>query len=68
VASLIAYVGLHVALLALCAAYLGARVWRGLVTPRQRATFDNVALLWWCGCVQGVVVALLPHVVAGAMG
>jgi cytochrome c oxidase subunit I+III len=38
-----------------------ARVWSGLVTTRQRSTFDNIALLWWGGCAQGVIVALLPH-------
>jgi cytochrome c oxidase subunit I+III len=61
IAGLLSYLGFHVALLALCAPYLGARLWRGWVTPRQRATFDNVALLWWGSCLQGVIVAVLPH-------
>ncbi|NML16579.1 cbb3-type cytochrome c oxidase subunit I [Azohydromonas caseinilytica] len=64
VAGLLGYQGFHMALMALCAAYLAARLWRRLVTPRQRATWDNVALLWWGGCAQGVVVALLPHAAA----
>ena len=67
IASLLSYQGLHVVLIVVTAAYLVARIGAGLVTPRQRATFDNVALLWWGGCAQGVVVALLPHVVAAAM-
>ena len=59
IAALLAYLGFHVVLLALCFAHLGARVWQGLATTRQRATFDNIALLWWGSCVQGVIVALL---------
>jgi cytochrome c oxidase subunit I+III len=61
VAGLLAYLGFHVAVQAIAAAYLMARVWSGLVTTRQRSTFDNIALLWWGGCAQGVIVALLPH-------
>ena len=67
IAALLAYLGLHAVLLAICAAHLGARLWQRLVTTRQRATFDNVALLWWGSCAQGVVVAVLPHAVAAAM-
>jgi cytochrome c oxidase subunit I+III len=68
VAALVAYVGLHVALVALFGAYLLARAWAGLLTPRQRATFDNSLLLWACACAQGVAAALLPTIVAWAMG
>ena len=64
IAGLLAYLGLHLAILAVAAPYLGARLWQRLVTPRARATFDNIALLWWGTCAQGVIVALLPHAVS----
>jgi len=64
VAALLSYVGLHAVLVVLFAGYLAARAGSQLLTSRQRASFDNCALLWWCGCAQGVVVALLPHAVA----
>jgi cytochrome c oxidase subunit I+III len=64
IAGLLGYLGFHLAVLAVAAPYLGARLWHRLVTPRARATFDNIALLWWGTCAQGVIVALLPHVVA----
>jgi cytochrome c oxidase subunit I+III len=51
----------------LLAGFLGVRIWRGEVAPHQRATFDNTALLWWGGCLQGVIVALLPHAIAGVL-
>ena len=64
VAALLSYVGLHTALIVLFAAYLAARAAKGLLTPRQRASFDNCALLWWSACLQGGMVVLLPHAVA----
>ena len=67
IAGLLAYLGLHLAILAVAAPYLGARLWQRLVTPHARATYDNIALLWWGTCAQGVIVALLPHVVAASM-
>ncbi|MGZ8260393.1 MAG: cbb3-type cytochrome c oxidase subunit I, partial [Caldimonas sp.] len=67
VAALLSYQGLHVVILVLVAIYLAARAWRGLLTPGQRATFDNAALLWHGACAQGVVVALLPHVVVAIL-
>jgi len=66
-AALLAYLGFHVAVVLVAAAYLGARIWHGEVTPRQRATFDNIALLWWGSCVQGVIVALLPYALVALM-
>ena len=66
-AAVLSYAGFHVVLLVLAAGFLGARIVCGLVTPRQRATLDNVTLLWWCGCVQGIVAALLGPVVAAFM-
>ena len=67
IAALVGYVGFRVVVVLLAAAFLGARVWCGLVTARQRASFDNTALLWWGCCVQGAAVALLPHAVAAFM-
>jgi len=67
VAALLSYVGLHAVLIVLFAGYLVGRAGAGLLTPRQRASFDNCALLWWCGCAQGVLVAVLPHATAWAM-
>jgi hypothetical protein len=34
---------------------------------RQRATYDNSMLLWGRACVEGVVVAALPMLIAGWM-
>ena len=68
VAALLGYQGFHLAVMAILAAVLVTRVAQGLVTPRQRATRDNVALLWHGACAQGVVVALLPHATAWVMG
>jgi cytochrome c oxidase subunit I+III len=66
-AAVVSYLGFHVVLLVLAAGYLAARVWQGLATPWQVATHDNIALLWWGTCVQGIAVALLPQLVAAAM-
>jgi cytochrome c oxidase subunit I+III len=67
IAAVAGYTGFHAVLLLVCAVYLGARIGSGLVTPRQRATYDNIALLWWGGCVQGVLAAWMPHAVAAWM-
>jgi cytochrome c oxidase subunit I+III len=66
-AALLGYQGFHLALMGLLAGFLGVRIWRGEVGPHQRASFDNTALLWWGGCLQGVIVALLPHAIAGVL-
>jgi cytochrome c oxidase subunit I+III len=65
VAALLGYHGWRIALLTVAAAYLAVRIWQGLVTPRQRATFDNVLAMWLAFCAQAVFVAAWPHVVAG---
>ncbi|HEV7914091.1 MAG TPA: cytochrome ubiquinol oxidase subunit I, partial [Albitalea sp.] len=65
VAALLAYQGLHALLIVVLAAYLVARAASGLLLPRQRATLDNIALLWHGGCAQGVVMAWLPLAVTG---
>lgn len=56
-AALLAYQVLHTVVLAVMAGVLAARFGAGLVTPRRRATLDNVALFWAYAAVQGVVVA-----------
>jgi cytochrome c oxidase subunit I+III len=66
-AALLSYVGLHIVLIGLFAAYLLARAGAGLLTPRQRASYDNTALLWWCAAAQAVVVAVLPHLLSEAL-
>jgi cytochrome c oxidase subunit I+III len=67
VAALLAYQGLHVAILAVMGAYLIARAAGDRLAPRSRATLDNVALLWQYSAAQGIVIALvvqlLPKVV-----
>ena len=67
IAALLSYLGFHVLLLLVAAAFVAARLWHGLLTPRQRATYDNTALLWWGSCAQGVITALLPHAAAALM-
>ena len=66
-AGLLSYQGFHVAAMAVTGGFLAARIGCGLARPRQRATYDNVGLLWWGTCAQGALVALLPHAVAWAM-
>ena len=51
---LLAYQGLHVAVLLLMGGYLLARSWRGRLQPQARATLDNTLLMWHCASVQGV--------------
>jgi cytochrome c oxidase subunit I+III len=63
VAALLGYQGLHVVMVLMLALYIVARAWQGLITPRQRASADNAALLWHGSCAQGVVVAWLPQLV-----
>jgi len=59
VATLLAWQGLHLAILCLMAAYLLARLWCGLLLPRQRATQDNILLFWLFSAAQGVLVLAL---------
>jgi cytochrome c oxidase subunit I+III len=66
-AALLGYVGLHAVLIGIVTGYLLARAGAGLLTPRQRATYDNIALLWWCAMVQGVGVAVLPHLLSESL-
>jgi cytochrome c oxidase subunit I+III len=67
VATLLAYQGLHVAMLVLIALYLCARLWSGHVTARSRATLDNVALMWHYTTLQGIAAAAAVHAVPWLM-
>ena len=59
VAALIAWQGFHAAVLMLMGAYLIARRWSGLLTQRQRATLDAIALFWHYSLLQGVLALAL---------
>jgi cytochrome c oxidase subunit I+III len=58
-AVLAAYLGLHVALLAVLACYLWARAGAGLLTPESRASLDCCALCWHATSAQGICLMLL---------
>jgi cytochrome c oxidase subunit I+III len=59
VAMLLAYQGLHIALLMLMGGYLLVRSWAGRLQPRARATLDNTSPLWHGTTVQGCIALLL---------
>ena len=65
VAALLAWQGLHVAVLGVMGAYLIVRRWRGHLTQARRATLDNVSLFWQYSLLQGglalVFVQWLPR-------
>lgn len=63
-AALLGYQGVHLALLAVMAAFLGSRIVAGLARPRQQGTWDNVSLMWGWICLQGVLVMWWPVFVA----
>ncbi len=68
IAAILAYQGLHIVALALCAIYLCARSWHGHLGARSRATFDNTALIWHATTLQGIAGAAAIHVVPWFMG
>lgn len=68
VATLLAYQGLHVIVLAMAALYLCARAWSGMLTGASRATLDNTALMWHYTSLQGIVAAGAIHLVPWVMG
>ena len=43
--------------------YLAARGWSGRLTANSRATLDNSALIWHYTTLQGIVAALVVHIV-----
>ena len=59
VAALLAWQGLHAAVLVLMGGYVIARSWRGKLLPRARATMDNSALFWHYVTAQGLAIAVL---------
>jgi cytochrome c oxidase subunit I+III len=40
--------------LLLAAPYLCVRAWRGMIVPENRATRDNIALIWHYVTLQGL--------------
>jgi cytochrome c oxidase subunit I+III len=56
--------GVHAVTVLALAAWLLARIGAGLLTPRQRASFDNAALLRHGSMAQRVVVGCAPQLVA----
>jgi len=68
VAGLLGAQGLHGLLVLVLAAWLLARSRAALLAPRQRASFDNAALLWHGSMVHGLVVSWAPQVVAWWVG
>jgi len=62
---MLAWQAFHTAVIALMAAFVGARLWCGLLAPRHRAPMDNVALFWHWASLQGAIavafVQLLPR-------
>lgn len=59
VAMLLAYQGLHIALLLLMGGYLLVRSWAGRLQPRARASLDNTVPIWHCVSAQGLIGLLL---------
>ncbi len=59
--------GFHMAVLGVMAIYLVARIACGHVTPRNRATLDNIALFWRYVMLQGIVIAALVQLLPGFM-
>jgi cytochrome c oxidase subunit I+III len=68
VATMLAYQGSHVLLLAIIAAYLCARSWSGKLTPSSRGTLDNSALIWHYTTLQGLAGAVAVYLVPLLMG
>lgn len=67
VAVLLSYQGFHLVIMGVMGLFVACRIRRRWTGPRQRASYDNTGLMWWGSCVQGVVVALLPHAMVWAM-
>ncbi|MDP3671215.1 MAG: cbb3-type cytochrome c oxidase subunit I [Telluria sp.] len=67
VAAMLAYQGLHVALLGVVTLYVWARSRSGLLTPACRGTLDNSALIWHYTVLQGLAAAAAMHLVARFM-
>ena len=62
IGALLSYQGLHIVILALAGPYLCLRSWRGMLGERNRATLDNIALIWHYTTLQGIAGMVLVHV------
>jgi cytochrome c oxidase subunit I+III len=51
---MLGFQGVMLFVLLLAAPYLCVRAWRGLVKPENRATRDNIALIWHYVTLQGL--------------
>ena len=56
---MLAWQGLHAAVVLIMGGYVLARSWRGKLLPRARATLDNVALQWHYVTAQGLAISAL---------
>jgi cytochrome c oxidase subunit I+III len=68
VAAMLAWQGLHAAVLVLMGGYVIARSWRGKLLPRTRATMDNSALLWHYVTAQGLAIGALLQLLPRLLG
>jgi cytochrome c oxidase subunit I+III len=59
--AVLAWQGLHVAVLLIMAGYTLARSWCGLLDATRRVTVDNTRLFWHYMAAQGVIGILLVH-------
>jgi cytochrome c oxidase subunit I+III len=59
--ALLAWQGLHVALVAIVTVYVLARLRAGLLGREHRVTFDTLRLLWLYTAVQGLVTIAVLH-------
>ena len=51
---LLGFQGIMLFVLLLAAPYLCVRAWRGMIIPENRATRDNIALIWHYVTLQGL--------------
>lgn len=54
IAILLGFQGVMLFVLLLAGPYLCVRAWRGMITPQNRATRDNIALIWHYVTLQGL--------------
>jgi cytochrome c oxidase subunit I+III len=64
---MLAYQGMHVIGMIVCALFLCARAWNGRVSEQRRATLDNVNLMWHYTTLQGIVLALAVQLLPSLM-
>jgi cytochrome c oxidase subunit I+III len=59
--TMLAWQGLHAALLTLMTLYTLARRWAGLLSPAHRNTFDNTRIMGYFSVVQALVALAVLH-------